>query len=627
MFRQSILFFIILILFFAFACSDEEPNGSLEDNSFKDISTDISMIEDTTNDVFTLDTNYADIKDTAFIDTEYPDIIADNTLVDNIEFDTYEDIMADTITDIISDVGDEIIADTGTDTITDYGFEDTMDSGLSDVGVLQPIINEMMIQPNFSDTELGQYIEIYNPNDFGIDINGYKLKTDTLEFTISNAECDTVMMAKSYLVIGATKDPLKNSYAKVKCEWADKFSLTGATYIELLRSDNISIEKVNLSNLQIKKGSSLEIQQDQFKPAPSLITFLDETGLYNGDRGSPAKPNYNLIIRDKLLDSETIKDRIEYENSLHRYSALLSKGDIIAFYADVDRMNGDLKLFASLLNSNEEFISPDIYISDITYDFFIYQLIRDSDTYFFQVQPDFFYKFVPANIEVTYFRADGIKIKKDFIELKIGEQYQIESFATFSQNKDLKDFPIEKTLLSYSSNDPNIAEVSSSGLITGKNIGSTTLYISYYYVDNTSLDTSMVVNVYNQPSNETCDTAIDATNGINTYGSTIGANNDYDPEKCIFSLFSGGDIVYYVDAEPNATYEVIVTPYASFDPMIYVTDDCSKSECLYGTVLNGAGEPEKLTFKNETFSKKRFYIIIDGEAGDEGSFQLEIKLK
>ncbi|MCX7959868.1 MAG: hypothetical protein N3B13_12575, partial [Deltaproteobacteria bacterium] len=325
-----------------------------------------------------------------------------------------------------------------------------------------------------------------------------------------------------------------------------------------------------------------------------------------------------------MTDSNTQNDRIQKENSVHRYSADLAAGDIIAFYADVDRINGDLKLFASFLDSDANFITPDIFISGITYDFFIYHLIKETKRYYFQIQPDYFTKFNPANIEVTYFRANGIKVNKDLIELKVGEQYQIMTYATFSQNKDLKDFLIDRTLPDYSSNDPYIADVSKDGIITAKNIGSVTIYINYHYIDTTNLDTSMVVNVYNQPSNETCNTAIDATNGISTYASTIGAQDDYNPEKCVFSMFSGGDIVYYVDAEPNATYEVLVTPYGSFDPMIYVYDDCSKKECLYGTVLNGAGDPEKLTFKNETFSKKRYYIVIDGEAGDDGSFQLTI---
>ncbi|MGB9599103.1 MAG: lamin tail domain-containing protein, partial [Myxococcota bacterium] len=393
------------------------------------------------------------IKDIIHFDTVTTDIISDTEPDTTITPESIADIGDEDFKNIV-DTFDEV----GVDASSDVQYEDILDTSNPDNQVLQPIINELMVSPNFSDTELGQYIEIYNPNDFGIDINGYKIKTDAKEFTISNSDCDTVIMAKSYLVIGATKDPLKNSYAKVRCEWTDKFTLTDATYVELLRTDDVLVEKINLSSLAIKKGNSMERDGNIFKPAPSLITFLDETGLYNGDRGSPAKPNYNLIIRDKLLDSEPQRDRIEYENSVHRYSAELAEGYIVAFYADVDRINGDLKLFASLLDSKGEFITPDIYNSDITYDFFIYQLIKETGTYFFQIQPDFFYKFVPADIEATYFRADGIKIKKDFIQLKVGEQYQIEGFATFSQNKDLKDFPIEKTLLSYSSNDPNIAE-------------------------------------------------------------------------------------------------------------------------------------------------------------------------
>ncbi len=639
--KMPFILYILLILsiatFFPTGCSNEGTD--------KDISEDAKHTDVDLNDV--KDILDCGIKDESEIeDSEINDILADissdisgdpeedatnDILIDAGEdiTDIYDSGIADIITDdtILDIITSDTTSDIYQDTIEDASFEDTMDVNTTDTGILQPVINELMIIPNYSDVELGQYVEIYNPNESGIDINGYKLKTNNKEFVISNQDCDTVINAHSYMVIGATKDSSKNSYAKVKCEWKDRFTLTDATYLELLRSDNVLSAKIDISTLNIVKGSSLEKIQNNFVPSPSLITFLDDTGLYKGDRGSPNKPNYDLIIKEQLQESSTLSDRIENENSVHRYPAYLAEGDIIAFYADVDRLNGDLKLFASLLDKNGGFIVPDNYISDITYDFFIYHMIKNTDLYYFQIQPDFFSTFVPANIEAKYFRADGIKINKDFVEIKIGDQYQIETSATFSQNKDLKDYPIDKTLLKYSSNDPNIADVSNDGVITAKNIGSVTLYISYYYLNDKSLDTSMVVNVYNQATNETCETAIDATNGINTYASTIGTNDDYNPEVCVFSSFSGGDIVYYVDADKDAEYTIIVTPYESFDPMIYVLDDCSSNVCIYGSVLNGAGEPEKLTFKNKTLSIKRYYIVIDGELTDNGTFLLEISKK
>ncbi|MCX7944301.1 MAG: lamin tail domain-containing protein [Deltaproteobacteria bacterium] len=627
------LFFLVSVLTIYIACSDESSDDFISDSISKDTSLDIDPVDKE---------EMKDIDDISFADLSLRDAteITDTTISDSGGDGDNNDIIViqDVSTElgigdiIITDILDIHYQDTGTDNImydididADAMGEDITDSG--DTVSLPPIVNELMIMPNYGDTKLGQYIEIYNPNRFDLDINGYKLKTEKDEFIISNKECDTIIKAYSFIVIGATKDPLKNSYAKVRCEWKDLFTLTDARQLELLGPNNLLIEKIDLTKLPTKKGASLERKGDKFEPSPSLITFLNETGLYNGDRGSPFKTNYNLVIKSKLYESEPQEDRFEKENTVYRYPADLAKGDIIAFHADVDRISGDLKLFASLLDSDDRFITPDIYISDISYDFFIYHLIKDTKRYYFQIQPDFFYKFNPANIEATYYRANSIKTTKDLIELQVGDKYQITTYATFSQNPNLKDFLIDKTLLSYSSNDPYIAEISTDGVITGKNIGTVTVYINYYYTDGTSLNTTMVVNVYNQPPNETCATALDATNGLSTYSSTIGTQDDYNPKECIFSMFSGGDIVYYVDAEPNAIYEVIVTPYASFDPMIYVYDDCSKNECLYGTVLNGAGAPEKLTFKNETFSKKRFYIIIDGEAGDEGSFQLTITKK
>lgn len=594
-----------------FACSDEKTLDNIQDITTEDIRT-VDTLVDINYDIADIIADRPDLTDTISDIINDADISSDSEEIQDIlnDGDNPDNGSADIEDTSDSDISDIIETDTGT---ADTGHE-----------ILQPLINEIMISPSYSDPELGQYIEIYNPNTSSIDIDNYKLRTDKKEFIISGSGCDTVIQPLRYIVVGATRDSTKNSYAKVRCEWQEGFSLKDASYLELVRSDNTPVERITLSNLRIKEGSSLERNKDDFTPSPSLITFLDDTGLYKGDRGSPDKPNYNLKMREELSESIPVEDRIENENEVLRYPINLAEGDIIAFYADVDRINGDLKLFGSLVDSNGDFISPLDYVSDISYDYFIYHIAEYSGRYYFQIQSDFFYPFEPANIEATYFRADGLRTNKNLIEIKIGDNFQIESFAVFSQNRDLKDIRLKNDMPLYESNDPTIAEVSSNGIITGRNISSTTIYVTYLYSDHTSITDNIVVNVYSQPSNDTCQEAINATDGLNVYASTIGAGDDYNPEGCVYSLFSGPDIVYYVDAEANTTYEVTVTPYGSFDPMIYVIDDCNNQKCIYGTVLNGAGETERLTFKNETFSTKRFYIIIDGEGGDEGTFTLSI---
>jgi len=621
--RKYLLSLPLLALIFLFYCSEEGSEKNSNDTSPLDISiTDIQSIIDISD--ASTDSTIADVS--AGTDSGIEDI-------NDISVPDVQDISSQDISDVISeDIAEDstqydIQSDSSSDIPTDTELNDIQDSGYSDIGYPPVRLNEVMIIPKFSDTELGQYIEIYNPNDIPVDLNGYKIKTENREFIISNSQCDSTIAPKKFKVIGATTDPSKNSYAKVTCEWKDVFSLTGAKAISLYAPDNTLIDKFDLSGYSIRAGSSIERAQNGYQDSPSLITFLEDTGLYSGDRGSPNRTNYRLIMRSRLNEGIPYKDRIENENDVHRYPVNLLKGDIIAFYADVDRINGDLKLFGSLLNANGDFITPARFVSDITYDYFIYHIFDSSGTYYFQIQSDFFYQFVPANIEATYFRADELITNKSFIELKVGDSFKIQTYATFSQNKDLEKMLLPEDMLEYSSNDSNIASISNNGLITAIQPGSTTIYISYNYIDNHSLDTNITVNVYNNPDNETCDRAIDATNGLKTYASTIGAKDDYNPQKCVFSMFSGGDIVYYVDAPAGVEYEVIVTPFGDFDPMIYVLEDCSNPECIYGTVFNGPGEVETLKFKNETFSLKRYYIIIDGEAGDDGTFSLEINRK
>ncbi|MCX7957756.1 MAG: lamin tail domain-containing protein, partial [Deltaproteobacteria bacterium] len=248
--KKYFLLLVIVVLFIA--CSDESSDDSISDTVHKDVFSDTINPSDTAEirdsvEIKDIQDAGPDAKDISDItDTDSSDSLTDtgsdtSVITDITGSDTAEDtVPGDTGDIVIIDISDIQGQDTGSDNIiydamTDTSGEDISDSGDTDAGLMQPVINELMILPNYSDTELGQYIEIYNPNSFGIDINGYRLKTDKNEFIISNSDCDTVINAGSYLVAGATKDSLKNSYAKVKCEWKDLFTLTNATYLELVR--------------------------------------------------------------------------------------------------------------------------------------------------------------------------------------------------------------------------------------------------------------------------------------------------------------------------------------------------------------------------------------------------------
>lgn len=130
-------------------------------------------------------------------------------------------------------------------------------------------------------------------------------------------------------------------------------------------------------------------------------------------------------------------------------------------------------------------------------------------------------------------------------------------------------------------------------------------------------------------SADTCATAIDVTSG-GTWNdqSTTGAANDYDSDPsapgCPSGSASGNDRVYLAAPAAATEYRVTVVPEGSFDPFIHVRADCSQQACMAGTVLNGAGTQESVTF--ELQAGETGYIIVDGELFSEGDYTLTVEI-
>ena len=130
-------------------------------------------------------------------------------------------------------------------------------------------------------------------------------------------------------------------------------------------------------------------------------------------------------------------------------------------------------------------------------------------------------------------------------------------------------------------------------------------------------------------ASDTCEGAADVTQGVVLMGlTTVGATDDYNAvgRGCPVGQVTGPDVVFKVSPTQAARYRVVVTPLdATFNPMIYVKQTCGMPGCINGTVLNGPGQPESLTFEVE--AQQTAYIIIDGDFRSgraQGAFNLEL---
>lgn len=130
---------------------------------------------------------------------------------------------------------------------------------------------------------------------------------------------------------------------------------------------------------------------------------------------------------------------------------------------------------------------------------------------------------------------------------------------------------------------------------------------------------------------ETCALAFDVTAGGTFVGTTEGADDDYSPSGsgCPFARFSGGDVTYFVRPTAPTTYRVTVVPTnATYDPLLYAVTTCGGSGCVAGTVFNGPGVMEQITF--DVDADETVFIVVDGElsAGSaEGPFELTVAIE
>lgn len=131
------------------------------------------------------------------------------------------------------------------------------------------------------------------------------------------------------------------------------------------------------------------------------------------------------------------------------------------------------------------------------------------------------------------------------------------------------------------------------------------------------------------PEGDSCEDAIDVTAGASLTGqTTVGATDDYEAsfsgDNCPNARFSGPDRAYVVQPATPTTYTVQVLPEAGFDPSLYVKVDCSQEACVTGTVLNGEGVQESVTF--DAPAGVPTFIIVDGEQFSEGMFDLNVTI-
>lgn len=132
---------------------------------------------------------------------------------------------------------------------------------------------------------------------------------------------------------------------------------------------------------------------------------------------------------------------------------------------------------------------------------------------------------------------------------------------------------------------------------------------------------------------DTCELARDVTAGGTFLGQSTRApaTDTYGPMGAgcpSGGAASGRDVAYLVRPTLATSYRVRVVPSAAtptYDPMLYAVRTCGGAGCVAGTVLNGPGAAEEITFA--VVADETVYIVVDGELASSGDFDLTVTLE
>lgn len=130
---------------------------------------------------------------------------------------------------------------------------------------------------------------------------------------------------------------------------------------------------------------------------------------------------------------------------------------------------------------------------------------------------------------------------------------------------------------------------------------------------------------------DTCETAVDVTaGGVWEDQTTIGYTDNYETAPshsgCPSNRNSGLDRTYFVAPQVTTEYRVRVDPTtATYDPAIYIKSDCAQNACINGSILNGPGTFESVTFIIQ--GGQTAFIIVDGEGfQNAGDYTLTVEI-
>jgi hypothetical protein len=412
-------------------------------------------------------------------------------------------------------------------------------------------------------------------------------------------------------------------------------ALAASVGLTLLDPQGLPVDTVNLPG--VPAGTSLERQDllasgtdpTNWSPCPALARAPTDADHWAMDRGTPGRRAYVELAGAGITGAGTLTRELGLVTTLVHHRLELAPHAFLAVTLNVDRVAGYAAgtFFAVDAATGLPWV-PALFDAWTGDSLAVLETPATGAVADLRGWADPSYPFEPTRYQLDVLRPASLAVTPRALTLMPGESSTLAPRLLFDlrwRNASLE-HPLPVDRATFSSNNHAVATVDDAGTVRAVATGQATVSVAVPFdLDPPAGPTEVLVVVgSSSPSAEDCDTALDVTaGGVWPDQSLVGARDDYDADGagCPFAR-TAGDRVYVVQPVAGTSYRVTVQPAGSFDPALYVMSDCAQQTCVAGTVFNGPGQPEVVTFRAE--AGQRRFIVVDGELYDVGNYSLTV---
>jgi hypothetical protein len=162
-------------------------------------------------------------------------------------------------------------------------------------GPVQVIVTEFMANPAASLDADGEWLELFNPGNAPVDINGWTLKDNGQDSHTIASSGPLVVPARAYLLLGRSRDKALNGGVNVAYAYSAFFLANTEDEVILLDAQNKLIDSFSYSPVKgftIPNGASLSVKH----PAADrnlAASWCAEPSAWPGSKGDKGTPGLN----------------------------------------------------------------------------------------------------------------------------------------------------------------------------------------------------------------------------------------------------------------------------------------------------------------------------------------------